>query len=149
MSYTNLLYHIVIRTKYSESTINEEHERDFYAYALGQISNMNAKLFRIGGIPDHVHLLVSLPATMSVSYFVQQLKTATSKWLKENPKFPAFRGWSAEYAAFSYGRNDKDKIRNYIRNQKQHHKKLSFEDEYRAFLIENGIKVNERFFLTD
>lgn len=149
MSYTNFLYHIIFRTKYSKPTINEANERDFYAYANGYITNLNAKLYRIGGMPNHVHLLVSLPATMSVSFFVQQLKTSTSKWLKSNPNFPSFGGWSHEYAAFSYGRNDKDRIVNYIKNQKQHHKKKCFAEEYRDFLISNGVTIDERYFLTD
>lgn len=149
MSYTRFLYHIVIRTKYSKPTINEESERDFYAYAYGYIRNMNAQLFRIGGMPEHIHLLISLPATMSVAHFVQHFKTSTSKWLKRNSKFPLFIGWSHEYAAFSYASNDKDKIINYIKNQKQHHKRQKFSEEYRKFLKDNGIVIDERYYLAD
>ena len=71
MSYTQTLYHIVLRTHRSEKTIVIEKERDFYTYALGFINNVGGKLFRIGGMPDHVHILVSLPATLAMSKFVQ------------------------------------------------------------------------------
>ena len=149
MSYTKLYYHIVIRTYKSEPAINMEHEKELYAYMLGYINNLNAMLFRIGGMPDHIHMFVSLPATLPVAEFVQKLKVASSKWLKTNPNFPIFDGWGREYAAFSYCERDKDMIVNYIKNQKEHHMKESFPDEYRKFLIDNGVTVDETYFLKD
>ena len=100
-------------------------------------------------MPDHIHMLVSLPPTMSLAAFVQRIKTDSSKWLKINPDFPAFRGWATGYAAFSYSLKDRDKIVGYIMRQKEHHKRKSFEEEYRAFLVENGIAIDERYFLKD
>ena len=77
MSYTNLVYHIVFRTYRSIPAIDEEHERELYAYAHGYITRHRAKLYRIGGMPDHVHLLVSLPPDLADSEFVRGLKYAT------------------------------------------------------------------------
>ena len=73
---------------------------------------------------------------MPVSVFVQRVKTSTSKWMKGNPLFPHFRGWSREYAGFSYGLHDKDiyMIVGYIMRQKEHHHNVSFAEEYRSFL---------------
>lgn len=149
MSYTKLYYHIVFRTYRSGLTINIEHERELYAYMMDCINNMGAKLFRVGGMPDHIHLFVSLPATLTVAEFVQKLKASSSKWLKANPNFPMFDGWGREYAAFSYCERDKDMIVNYIKNQKKHHANVSFPDEYRNFLTDNGVVINEEYFLKD
>ena len=149
MSYTKLLYHVVIRTYKSERTINEEHEKELYAYMLGIVRNKNGILYRIGGMPDHIHLLISLPATQSIASFVQELKISSSKWLKANPLFPNFKHWSKEYAAFTYAQKDKDMIANYIKHQKEHHKKTTFANEYRKFLTDNNIEIKEAYFLKD
>ena len=96
-----------------------------------------------------IHLLVSLPSDLSPAKYVQAIKTFTSKWLRESPVFPNWNGWGKEYAAISYNGRDKEMIVNYIRNQKEHHKIVGFEEEYRAFLIENGIEIQEEYFLKD
>ncbi|MDD6582359.1 MAG: transposase [Bacteroidales bacterium] len=100
-------------------------------------------------MPDHIHLFVSLPATLAMSKFVQELKVATSKWLKENRHFPLFDRWSKEYAAFSYNLRDRDMIVGYIAKQKRHHRSKTFAEEYRAFLVENGVEVKKEYFLKD
>ena len=149
MSYTTSYYHIVFRTYRSEPTIQTDHERNLYAYIYGIAKNLRCQTYRIGGMPDHVHMFVSLPSTMPVAEFVQRVKTNTSKWMKGNPDFPNFKGWSREYAGFSYSLRDKDMIVSYIMRQKEHHHRVSFAEEYRAFLEENGIAVDERYFLKD
>ena len=149
MSYIQSFYHIVFRTYRSEQTIAIEHDREFYAVIMEQTNNLHGKIYRIGGMPDHVHIFVSLPATISVAQYVQAVKTFTSKWLKANPAFPHFSGWAHEYAAFSYSIHDKDRIVIYIKGQKEHHKRVSFEEEYRALLEESGLVIREEYFLKD
>ena len=149
MSYTQTSYHIVLRTHRSIPAIVEDHERELYSYMLGFIKNKNSHLYRIGGMPDHVHLFVSLPATLAMSKFVQELKIASSKWLKANPDFPLFDGWSKEYAGFSYNLRDKDMIVGYIAKQKEHHSQKTLAEEYREFLTENGVAIREEYFLKD
>ena len=149
MSYTTSYYHIVFRTYRSEPTIAADHERDLYAYLYGIAKNLRCQTYRIGGMPDHVHLFVSLPPTLPLAEFVQRLKTDSSKWMKANPDFPHFRGWGHEYAGFSYSLRDKEMIVGYIMRQKEHHWRVSFAEELRAFLEENGIAVDERYFLKD
>ena len=141
MSYIQSFYHIVFRTYRSEQTIVIEHDRELYAVIMEQTNSLHGKIYRIGGMPDHVHIFVSLPATISVAQYVQAVKTFTSKWLKANPAFPHFSGWAHEYAAFSYSIHDKDRIVNYIKGQKEHHKRVSFEEEYRALLEESGLVI--------
>ena len=149
MSYTTTYYHIVIRTYRSESTIPEEHEKELYAYIYGIAKNSRCQTYRIGGMSDHIHIFVSLPSSLSLASFMQRIKTDSSKWLKANSHFPNFCGWSREYAGFSYSLRDKDKIVGYIKNQKEHHRKTTFVEEYRSFLQENGIVIDERYFLRD
>jgi putative transposase len=149
MSYTRFLYHIVFRTKNSKHTIPEQHKNELYAYIMGIINNKKSKLYRIGGIPDHIHLLIDIHPTFAVSDFMKELKEYSSKWMLTNPNFPDFEGWAVSFAGFTYSLNEKQTIIDYIKNQKEHHKKFSFEEEYRQFLMENGIDIDERYFLKD
>ena len=149
MSYTRLLYHIVFRTKNSLDTIPEEHEKELYAYIMGIVNNKKSKLYRIGGVSNHIHLLVDIHPSFAVSDFMKELKEYSSKWLSTNPNFKNFTGWAVSFAAFTYNLKDKQTIVNYIMNQKEHHKRVSFEEEYRQFLIENGIDIDERYFLKE
>ena len=149
MSYTTSYYHVVFRTYRSEPTINEEHEQELYGYIIGIAQNLHCVMYRIGGMPEHIHMFVSLPSSLSLAEFVQRVKTESSKWLKANKNFPGFAGWGHEYAGFSYSIRDKDMIINYIKNQKEHHKKTKFSNEYRSFIKKNGVTVDERYFLHD
>ena len=149
MSYTRLLYHIVICTKYRVPSISLEYDRELYAFILEMCKRRDVVLYRIGGMPDHIHLLVALPTTMAMAKFVQQVKAVSSAWLKANPHFPLFTSWSKEYAAFSYSIKEKNNVYNYIKYQKRHHINQTFVEEYREFLTEHGIEIDERFFLTD
>ena len=149
MSYVQSIYHVVIRTYRSQPTIPIEAERDLYAYILGFCRNHNIRLIRIGGMPDHIHLLMNLPATMSIAQVVNQLKTASSLWLKANPKFPHFAGWSSGYAGLSCGYERVATISNYIARQKEHHIGERFADELRKLLAEQNVEIREEYFLKD
>ena len=150
MAYTNLLYHIVFRPKNSASVIPIEKEEMLYRYIWGIVKHKNGVLYRIGGMPDHVHILVQLPATIAVADFVRDLKTATNVYLKENrDSFPKFDGWSRSYCALTYSQNEKDTIINYIKSQKEHHKRVSFRDELLGMLRESGVEVDMKYFMVD
>ena len=136
----------MFHTKYNAMAINVENERILYSYINGFCNNYGVKLIRLGGMPDHIHMLVNMPTTVSVSDFVKQLKVATSKMLYQDGHFPYFEGWQNGYSAFTYAFKDIDMIINYIKGQKEHHKVVSFRDEYRKILIENGISPDEPFF---
>jgi len=149
MSYNRNTYHIVFRTKRSQLTIFEQSERDLYAYILGFCNNTGCRLHRIGGMPDHIHMLVDIPPTEALSSFMNRLKSETSKWMKQNPAFPAFAGWGEGYASFTYAFGDIETVKNYIKNQKEHHRGLSFADEYRKLIEEQGIEIDDKYFLKD
>jgi len=127
-----------------------EHIEELYRYIWGYINNKKSFLYRINGMPDHIHVLVGIHATIALSDFVKELKTSSNSWLKRNKdKFPNFKSWGEKYAAFTIRYEDKDTMIAYIKNQHEHHKKETFKDEYRRLIIESGIDINERYFLID
>ncbi len=144
MSYTQLLYHIIIRTKSNRYTLSLEHSEELYRYIWGYVKNKHSVLFRINGIEDHIHLFLSMTPTVSVSDFIRDLKAESSKMLKRTFGFENFEGWSEGYAALSCSLNDKDKIINYINSQREHHKHISFKEEYEEYLKQMGLKLDER-----
>ena len=146
MAYTKLLYHIVFRPFKSKPAITEVYERDLYHYIWGFCKNHDCYLYRINGMRDHIHLLVGLPTTISVASFVHDLKVAAGNYMRVNSnKFPLFESWERSYAAFSCSEKEKDGISQYINRQKEHHKKVSFHDELKAFLKDYGIEYDEKY----
>ena len=145
-SYRQILYHLVFRTKESRKSLVQAHSQELYAYVMGIIRNKNCFLHRINGMEDHLHILCDLHPTIALADYMRDIKTASSGWLKQSGKFSEFSGWADGYAALTYGWKDKEMIVNYIKNQQQHHKKESFEDELKRLLNEQGIEVNEKYF---
>ena len=107
-------------------------------------------MLRVGGMPNHVHMLVSLPATVAVATFVHDMKLSTHQFFLQNKQdFPFFDGWTRSYCALTYSQNEKDKIIEYIKNQKQHHKKRSLVDEITRLLKEFSLQSNETYLHKD
>lgn len=150
MSYTNLLYHIIFRTKASDKSIPFSKADILYNYIWGIVRNKNCKLYRIGGMPDHIHMFVGLHQSISVSDFVRIVKVESSKFLRDNYKdFPLFKRWAKEYCALTYSLRDRDTICNYIRNQQQHHLGESLYNELQRLLTENAIEYNSAYLAKD
>ena len=140
MSYTQILYHIVFRTKNSRRTLPHSVEKKLYNFIWGMVKQRDCMLYRINGMEDHVHLLISLHPTIALSDFMRELKAGASKWLATQPEFPDFDGWNEGYAALTYSKRDIDTIAEYIRNQREHHKCISFAEEYRNIIREMGLE---------
>ena len=145
-SYRQILYHTIFRTKNSAPVLPLEHTDELYKYIWGVIRAKNCALYRINGMQEHTHLLTDLHPDLALADFMRDIKTASSLLLKTNPRFPLFDGWAAGYAALTYAWRDKDMITAYIKNQREHHKTVSFMDEYRQLLEEHGIKIDKRHF---
>ena len=144
MSYTQLIYHVVIRTKASKATLSLERSEELYRYIWGVIQNKNGLLFRVNGMEEHIHILFSLHPTIALSDFIRDLKVETSKMLKRTTGFERFTAWGEGYAALTYSLKEKDAVIDYIKTQREHHKKLSFREEYTAFIKEMGLELDER-----
>ncbi|WP_009959465.1 IS200/IS605 family transposase [Verrucomicrobium spinosum] len=116
-----------------------------HAYLAEIARDLNCDCYRVGGVSDHVHLAVRLARTISISEFVEKLKTGSSKWMKkQQPELGGF-SWQRGYGAFSVAPADVDAVVAYIDNQEDHHRTRTFQDEYRAFLRKYGVEYNEEY----
>lgn len=146
-SYRQIYYQIVFGTKYRRPTINEAHCEKMYKYIWGVVKNNKCKLYRINGVEDHIHIFCDLHPSIALADFVKDIKVASSIWMKQSGFFPDFEAWQEGYGAFTYSIREKDKIINYVKKQKEHHKKETFYDEYKRLLIENNIEFDEKYLL--
>lgn len=144
-TFRQIYYHIIFSTKYRRPVLNEQYEEELYKYIWGIVKNKSCKLYRINGMPDHIHLFTDLHPSICLSDFVKDIKVASNLWMKQSGLFPDFEEWQSGYGAFTYSKREKDKIINYIKNQKKHHQKENFEDEYKNILKSNGIDFDEKY----
>jgi REP element-mobilizing transposase RayT len=144
-SYRQILYHLVFCTYNRKNTIPTEHQEALYQYIWGIIKQRKGVLYRINGMENHIHILSDLHPTIALSDFVKEIKTASNRWMKESGFYPKFDSWAEGFCAITYSLRDKDMILTYIKNQKEHHKMITFEDEYRALLKEHGVEWDERY----
>jgi REP element-mobilizing transposase RayT len=145
VSYVSSYFHCVFSTKERRPIIPPDLAARLWPF-LGGIARQNQmKAIEIGGMPDHVHVLLSLPSTISISKALQLIKGGSSKWVHET--FPEHRlfGWQAKYGAFSVSVSQLDKTIAYIKNQERHHRKLTFQEEFLALLKKHGIAYDERY----
>ena len=144
-AYVNNLMHCTFSTKERLPFISAELELRLWPYVGGIARENRIKALAIGGTPDHLHLLLSLPATMSFAKAVQLIKGGSSKWVHDT--FPEYRkfAWQEGYGAFSVSASQVEKIIAYIRNQKEHHRKKSFQEEFRELLDKHGVEYDARY----
>ena len=140
MSKVVSLHHIVINTKNRQMTIATEHCEDMYRFITSIIKRNNCVLYRIGGIENHIHMLVDLSPTVTLSHLMWDIKRSSSDWAKHIGLFPEFVGWGKEYAAFSVSDSQKEAVITYIMGQREHHQQVSFEDELMRITKRNGVK---------
>ncbi|MBL9144226.1 MAG: IS200/IS605 family transposase [Verrucomicrobiaceae bacterium] len=143
-TYTQIIYHLVFATKLREPALTKSRRDDLYRFMWGMLNQRQCHMFRIGGVEDHVHILTSLHPTIALSNLVKELKTASSVWIKGEHVFPQFTHWQEDYGAFTHALPDKARLIDYIKNQEQHHKALTFREEYEALLLDAGLKPDER-----
>ena len=139
------LIHIVFSTKYREPTISLEVKPRLHAYLATVCRNAGCFCYRVGGVEDHVHLLIGLSRTITIASLVEELKTTSSKWMKlQSPELSAF-AWQRGYGVFSVDQNSQARVIAYIDNQEQHHRSTSFQDEYRRVLADHDLAYDERY----
>ena len=144
-TYVNNIVHIVFHIKSNGTTILAADLDHVHKYIGGITKNIGGTLIAIGGMPDHVHLLTSLPKTTALSDFVKTIKANSSRWIKElSPYYRSF-SWQDGYGAFSVSASVIPKVVNYIHNQEKHHKQQTAKDEYKAFLHACGIDYDEKY----
>lgn len=144
MSAVTAIYHIVINTKGREMTLPLASSDQLYRYIARVIQSHDSIPFAVNGIENHIHLLIQLHPSVCLSDLVRDIKLSTSQWIKQNRDlFPQFAGWGREYGAFTYALRDKEMVIKYIQNQREHHQRETFENEYRKHLEHAGLDWNE------
>ena len=144
-TFTSLHYHVIFSTKNREPWIRQDIESRVWSYLGGIARENEMKALLIGGIENHVHLLVGLPPTMTVSKAVQLIKGGSSGWIKETLGGSAGFGWQDGYAVFTVSKSLIPDVEAYIRDQREHHRTKSFEQEYRMVLEKHEIHYDERY----
>ncbi len=144
-SYTNLLYHVVFSTKDRRPLITPAYQSRLYDYIGGTIRGAGGICLELKGTEDHVHLLAKLRPDHAVSDVLRDLKANASGWMHD--VFPSLKdfSWQRGYGAFTVSQSKVEEVRRYIVGQKEHHKKISFRDEFIQFLKANGIEYDERY----
>ena len=147
-SLSKLYVHIIFHTK-GESRINSNNNDELYTYIGGVIKQTGSLPIRINGMSDHIHILCVLSKNISLSVLAKEIKTYSSKWIKKlAPCYAGFE-WQRGYAGFSVSQSIRETTINYITNQAEHHKRISFKEEYLTFLNEYGVEYNEAYLWTD
>lgn len=143
-TYCSSLFHCVFSTKGRRKIISPEVQDRLWAYMGGIAREHEMKALAVGGMEDHVHLLLSLPASIAVAKAMQEIKSGSSRWMHETCGLPVF-AWQEGYGAFSIGWAQVKTTSAYIANQKEHHRKRDFQAEFLAFLKKHRIEYDPRF----
>jgi REP element-mobilizing transposase RayT len=144
-TYTSLHYHLIFSTKNREPWLHRDIEQRIWEFLGGIARRNDMKALQIGGIEDHVHLIVGVPATLAVSKALQLLKGSSSTWIHETfPDLTQFQ-WQDGYGAFTVSKSQLPEVIHYVAHQRDHHHDRTFQEEYRAFLEKHGIEYDERY----
>lgn len=144
-TYTQLLYQIVFSTKNRSPSLLKPNRNQLFKYLWGVLKNKKCHLYRINGVEDHLHIVTHIHPTVPISSLIKDLKISSHKFIKKEGLFSGFGGWQDGYGAFSYSIKAKDRLIEYVKNQEEHHKKVTFKEEYIALLKEHKIEFDDRY----
>ena len=136
-SYTNVCVHLIFHTKNTSIRMREMDLSRIFHYIGGTIRGLTGHICRVGGRPDHIHILTSLPPTLSIADFVRKIKSNSSKWIKSLHEIYKDFSWQDGYGIFSVSESNKETVIQYIEHQKEHHETRSTNDEFALFLKRN------------
>lgn len=145
MSYVSSYFHCVFSTKERRPLITPMLRERLWPFIGGIAKQNKVKAIEIGGVNDHVHILLSLPSTMAISKALQLIKGGSSKWIHETFREQRAFAWQEEYGAFSVSVSQLEKTVQYIRKQEIHHRKMTFQEEFLALLKRHRIEFDERY----
>lgn len=145
-SLVQIYVHIVFSTKLRKPFLKDKEFRDrTHRYLVGICKNLNSPALIVGGVEDHVHILCRLGKTIHIADLIRDLKRDSSKWIKaEMPRLAEFH-WQKGYGAFSISPSHVDALKEYIANQEEHHRRESFQDEFRRLCKKYGLEIDERY----
>ena len=144
-TYTELHVQIVFAVKYRQALILPEWDEELYKSITGSVKSKNHQILAIKGMPDHLHLLVGWRPNQSISSLMQDVKAGSSVWINKHKMNHQIFRWQEGYGAFSYSHSALDNVIAYIQNQKEHHRKRSFKEEYKEFLTKYQIEHKDEY----
>ncbi len=144
-TYTSLHYHLIFSTKNRQPWISQKIELRIWKFLGGIARQHGMTALQIGGIEDHIHALITSPPTNAPSRIAQLLKGESSRWIHETFRDLRRFAWQDGYGAFSVSRSNLPEVIRYIQNQREHHKRKTFQEEYIDFLRAYGIEYDERY----
>jgi REP element-mobilizing transposase RayT len=144
-AYARLHYHIVFSTKERQTFIKPEIQSRLYAYMIGIVNNLGGVVEEIGGVEDHVHLLAFCPPKEALAEFIGKIKSNSSGWVHETwPERGTF-AWQRGYGAFTVSESNAEAVQAYIRNQEEHHRQMTFQEEFIALLKKHNMPYDDRY----
>lgn len=144
-SLSKLYVHLIFHVKDNTCLIKPEEESELYAYIGGIIKQSGSIPIIINGTEDHIHILCVMSKNIALSALLEDIKRNSSRWIKSKDPYYRNFAWQGGYAGFSVSQSKVDVVKEYIKSQKEHHKKSSFQEEYVRFLNEYGVEYNELY----
>jgi putative transposase len=144
-TYTKIYIHVIFAVKRREALISSRWDERLYKYITGIVKEKQQFMLAINGVSDHIHFLISMRPTCCLSDLVREVKKSSNSLINNEALTPFHFEWQEGFGAFSCGERDVDKVKGYIFRQKEHHRAVSFRDEYLAFLKENEIDFKEDY----
>jgi putative transposase len=142
-AYSRLHYHIILSTKERQRLMSRDVKDRLYGYLIGIVNNLDGVVEAIGGVEDHIHLLAYCPPKLALAEFIGKLKANSSGWVHETwPERKAF-GWQRGYGAFTVSESNVPAVKEYIENQEEHHRRMTFQEELRILFDKHGIEYDE------
>ncbi len=148
-TYTQIHLQFIFASKYRAALIHPNWEVDLYKYITGIVQNNKSKMISINGVSDHLHMLIGFHTTQSIADFMQDVKAGSSKWINDRKLTKGRFEWQAGYGGFSYSKSQIPNVARYIENQKAHHRRKTFLEEYRLFLEKFEVEYDERYIFTE
>jgi putative transposase len=148
-TYTQIHIHFVFAVKYRLGLINVEWKEELNKYITEIIQSNKHKLLAINGMPDHIHILIGMRPSQSISDLMKDVKQSSSLWINENKLTSIKFEWQEGYGAFSYSKSQIDNVIKYINNQEEHHKKKTFIEEYLEMLTKFEVEYDEKYIFKD
>jgi putative transposase len=144
-TFSQIYIQVVFAVKGRQSLINQVWEEDLYKYISGIVRNKEQKMLAINGMPDHIHMLIGMRPSCCLSDLVREVKKSSTNYVRNNLTLQHDFNWQEGYGAFSYSQSSLDNVIQYIGNQKVHHKRQNFRDEYVSFLNQFNIEYKNEF----